>query len=264
MTVAKISVVCPTYNSAAFIEKTLASVFSQSLPVYEIIISDDGSTDRTLEIVESIFQEQGAKFKCKLLKNSHKGPGSTRNMGIRSAQGEWIAFLDSDDIWLPEKIEQVTGTIKQNSKVNFICHNENRVNQKKGTRTILKYGVHYRRNKPLFNQLYFSNLFSTSAIVCKKSLLLEKGLFDTKLMSAQDYELWLRLSPYIIVHFIDCILGEYVEREGNITSGSLKRRMKNEMMIAYQYRDNVSYFAMMTRIFRIFGSYIKQYINRNF
>lgn len=264
MMVPRISVICPTFNSSAFIEKTLATVFFQSLPVYEIIVSDDGSTDGTLDIVENIFKEQGSQFKCKLLKNSHLGPGAARNAGIRSAQGDWIAFLDSDDLWFPEKIKEVMIVINKHSDINFICHNENRVSQKKGIRSVIEYHARYQVDISLFKQLYYSNIFSTSAVVCRKSLLLENGLFDVSLMSAQDYELWLRLSQHIKLHFLSHILGEYLERNGNITSGSMLMRIRNEIKIAYKYKNKVSTIEILIRLFRIFGSFTKQFISRMF
>ena len=94
-----IAVVCPTFNSQAFIEQTLKSVFSQTISVDEIIVSDDGSTDDTLTAVEKIFSEYSGSAKCRLLKNGHNGPGATRNKGILDAKSSWIAFIDSDDTW---------------------------------------------------------------------------------------------------------------------------------------------------------------------
>ena len=80
-----ISVVCPTFNSQNFIERTLKSVFSQTVTVDEIIVSDDGSTDDTVKTVERIFSEYDGGAECRLLKGSHGGPGATRNKGIVNA-----------------------------------------------------------------------------------------------------------------------------------------------------------------------------------
>ena len=115
----KISVVCPVYNSSPYIEKTLKGIINQSLFPYEVIISDDGSNDNTLEIVEKFVQRNRKKFKWHILINSHKGPGAARNLGIKKASGDWIAFLDSDDIWMRDKIEKVSKAITNHHNKNF-------------------------------------------------------------------------------------------------------------------------------------------------
>ncbi len=256
-----ISVVCPTYNSETFIETTLKTVFNQSHCVDELLVCDDGSTDNTVRQVKRICNDLDGKIKYRVLVNSHQGPGATRNSGIKAAESEWIAFLDSDDVWESDKIKRIVEVIDANPDVNFICHNEYKVN-KKGEKSLLDYGVRYQNNKPLIEQVYHANMFSTSTIVCKRSLLLECGLFNEDLMSAQDYELWLRLSPYINVCFLQEVLGNYIEREGNITSGNLFKRFKNELKIAFMHRNLVSFSGQLKRVARIMLSYIRQFIKR--
>ena len=96
----KVSVVIPTYNSSQFIVETLESVFAQTYKDYEIIVVDDGSTDNTKEVLQPYTS------RIKYIYKENGGPASARNVGIKSAQGEYIAFLDSDDRWLPEKLEK--------------------------------------------------------------------------------------------------------------------------------------------------------------
>jgi glycosyltransferase involved in cell wall biosynthesis len=247
--------VCPTFNSQEFIERTLNSVFSQTIPVDEIIVSDDGSTDNTLNTVRRIFSEYSGSSKCRLLINSHNGPGATRNKGILDVNSSWVAFIDSDDTWEENKVEEVLQVIGNNSDVNFICHNEYRVDLNK-KKSVIDCSSRYSSSKSIINQLYWSNLFSTSAVVCKHSLLIDKGLFDENLMSIQDYELWLRLSPFINVLFINKTLGTYIERRGNITSNNTIKRFVNEAIVLLRHRNLVSIILVLIRIPKLILSHI--------
>ena len=116
-----ISVVIPTYNAENFITKTLETVFSQTYNNYEVIVSDDGSSDNTVEVVKAVFDKYGHR-ENKILINSHGGPGVARNKGIEIASGQWIAFLDSDDQWYQEKLQKVADYINQHKEYNVICH----------------------------------------------------------------------------------------------------------------------------------------------
>ena len=101
-----VSVIIPTYNRAQKVQAAIRSVLSQTYPDYEIILVDDGSTDGTAEAVERFFsQEQGNVKKVRYLFQHNQGPSISRNTGIEHARGKWIAFLDSDDLWFPEKLE---------------------------------------------------------------------------------------------------------------------------------------------------------------
>lgn len=254
-----ISLVIPTFNSAEFIEKTLETVVRQTRLPDEVVISDDGSRDDTLAIVERFVAARGSAIPWRILSNEHRGPGATRNSGIRAASGEWIAFLDSDDLWEEQKIERISEAIVALPTVNFFCHDELVVTKDEQTR-VLEYGRRYREDSPLPPQLYFSNMFSTSAVVCRRTLLLEHGCFNEMLMSAQDYELWLRLSPFMRPAFIHEALGRYVERAGNITSSGLIRRFKNEVRIALIHRQKVSMLWVAVRMGRIMLSYARQFV----
>lgn len=219
-----ISVVCPTYNSAAYVADTIQSVLNQTVSPLEFIVSDDGSSDNTVAVVEHLVKY--APCTVQILRNPHQGPGAARNSGIRAAKGEWIAFLDSDDRWKSDKVGCVLQAILEHPEANFFCHNEEHIFLN-GSSKALDYGSHYKVNVSLPYQLFRGNLFSTSAVVCRRDLLLGHGLFDEELSSAQDYELWIRISPFIEVHFISDVLGYYVDRRGNISSTKAIKRLIN-------------------------------------
>ena len=158
----KISIVCPTFNSSHFIEKTLTTIIKQTLKPYEIIISDDGSKDNTLMIINNFIKKYGKNLSWHILKNRHKGPGSARNSGIYKAKGDWIAFLDSDDLWENNKLAEVEQAIKKFPRYNLFCHDELLVTVDGKIKT-LSHSKRYIEGKPLTKQIYYANMFSTSA-----------------------------------------------------------------------------------------------------
>ncbi len=217
-----LSIIIPTYNSEKYIERTLLSVFNQTYDRYEVIVSDDGSCDKTTEVVKDIFHRFPGK-ETRLLINEHKGPSMARNKGIESAKNEWIAFLDSDDLWLPQKLQRVAGFIVENPEVNLICHNE--IWKRDAGDVLFDYANNFDRKIHPFLSLYRRNTLSASATVIKKELLIRAGLFDPEMPSAQDYDLWLRIAmlPDLKIKFIDEALGFYFTTEGNISSNIEKR-----------------------------------------
>ena len=256
-----ISVVCPTFNSGRFVGEALRTAFRQTHAPDEVIVSDDGSSDDTPEQVERAIRAYGQGRRSQIIRGPHRGPGAARNAGVKAARGDWIAFLDSDDLWEPEKLQVICEAIAVNPAANFFCHSETHAGRR-GNSVLLDYGRKYRAGAPLPMQLYASNLFSTSAVVCKRQLLMDHGLFNERLMSAQDYELWLRLSPFIRPVFVRRALGFYVEREGNITSGRLMARFRNEVRIAVEHRRLVTPWLVGLRLGRIVASYARQYVRR--
>jgi len=254
VTVGGISIVCPTYESASFIGQTIATVCAQTTPPLELIISDDGSTDDTLAIVEEL-QREIAAFPIRLIRNAHRGPGAARNAGIRRAVGEWIAFLDSDDWWMQEKLARMEAAIRQYPEANFFSNSEYH-RRLDGSESLFDYGAAYMPNIPLQRQLFHENLFSTSAIVCRRDLLLTHGLFDEHLLSSQDYELWLRLAPAIRPVFVRVPLGWYVDRTGNVTSGPRWRRLWNLLCVLHRHRRIVSFPTFLSRTTGVVASYL--------
>jgi glycosyltransferase involved in cell wall biosynthesis len=230
----RFAVVIPAYRAEAFILKTIKAVAAQTLPPAEVIVVDDGSTDGTCTVVEAFAREKPL-FPIKLVRESHRGPGASRNTGIYAAEAEWIAFLDADDLWHPEKLGVVSRTIGAHPEANFFCHNELLL-ELDGSESVSDYGAGFFPGRSLAAQLFERNRFSTSAVVCRRSLLLEAGGFDESLTSAQDYELWLRLAPNVVPMFIPEVLGTYVMRSGNISTSSYWRRLLNLLRVRHRHR----------------------------
>ena len=160
-----VSVVIPTYNHANFLELALQSVIDQTYHNWEIIVIDNHSTDNTDEIVNK-FKE----YNIKLFKIHNNGIiGASRNLGIKEAKGEWVAFLDSDDIWYKEKLERSLYALQDNSDLNVISTDEIMVNLITGEKQVLYHGP-YCQN--FYKTLLINgNRLSTSATLVKKKFL---------------------------------------------------------------------------------------------
>ncbi len=190
-----ISVIIPTYNRAHTLPRALESVLAQTLPPVEIIVINDGSTDDTKNVLANY---PGLIFVDK----KNVGVSAARNRGIEKAQGKWIAFLDSDDEWLPNKLEKQWTAICDNDKL--ICHtdeiwirNGKRVNPMKKHQKFG--GFIYEKCLPLC-------VISPSSVMIHKSVFDDIGVFDESLEVCEDYDLWLRICSKYPVLFLDELL----------------------------------------------------------
>ena len=235
-----ISVVIPTYNSSSYISRTLDSVLSQKSLPYEIVIVDDGSSDNTIEVIEEYKKSNKDVLEnIKVFQQKNMGAGAARNRAVKEATGEWIAFLDSDDIWMSGKMEAVKSSMEANPDANIIAHEEYAVDEKNmESRRLCSLHKGYDESKDLFIQLYEGNLFSTSCMVIKKEIIERAGGFDETLRSAQDYDLWIRCGMYGKLFYIPHPYEIYVTREGNITANTY-RRYNCELRICRKYTDEL-------------------------
>lgn len=189
-----LSVVIPTFNRAGVISRAIKSVLSQTLQPAEIIIVDDGSTDATQEIITQNYPT------VKYFWQENKGVSSSRNFGIKIAKGEWIALLDSDDEWLPQKLMKEMKAISENPDINLFYTDEIwirrglRVNQKKKH---AKYGGY------IFKHCLPLCIISPSSVILHRSIFEEAGLFDETLPVCEDYDLWLRICSRWPVLYLD-------------------------------------------------------------
>jgi len=211
-----ISVVIPAYNLAGFIEKALESVCSQTSLPDEILVVDDGSADATPTIVERFAGSRPPGF-IRLLRQERKGPGAARNHGIQEAKGNWVSFLDGDDVWLADKISKVREAIAVQPDAVIVAHDEYEVGLD-GHEILKPLHAYYHSELKLFPQLFRRCFFSTSCITANRSALLAVGGFDTSLPSAQDFELWLKLAHYEKLVFVPLPLAKYVLRPNSISA----------------------------------------------
>ena len=185
----KISVIIPCWNNAATIKRAIDSCLAQTLLPLEILVCDDSSTDKTKAIVKSIRSPLVSWLGGK---NHSARPAVPRNRGIKKARGDWLAFLDADDEWLPKKLEKQIKTAKKTECL-AICSNAYR-KTKGGNRRTLYFDFPDKRLK--LSNLLITNFVICSSMLLHHSLLKKTGSFpqDKKLVSVEDYALWLRVA----------------------------------------------------------------------
>ncbi len=180
-----ISVVIPTYNRAQFVKEAIASVLEQTYKDFELIVVDDGSTDETPQVLAAYGD------KLKVLRQENKGVSAARNAGISAAQGEWIAFLDSDDLWKKQKLEKQVEWLQAHPQVR-ICHTDE-IWIRRGVR-VNPMKKHAKPNGWIFEQCLPLCVVSPSSVLIHRSLFEKHGVFDESLPACEDYDLWLRFA----------------------------------------------------------------------
>lgn len=184
------SVVIPTFNHAHFLERALQSVVNQTFTGWEIIIIDNHSQDNTDLIVEK-FKDPRIKF----FKINNNGIiAASRNKGINEANGEWIAFLDSDDYWDPRKLQNCLKVISD--EVDFIYHDLKVVGQKENLFSWNSIKTRQTKEKPLIDMLLNGNLIGNSSVVVRRVLIEKAGLLDEdpQMIGAEDFNAWLKIA----------------------------------------------------------------------
>ena len=189
-----VSVIIPTYNRADLVRQALASVKAQTYRDFEIVVVDDGGTDGTYEVLS-------ADRELRVLRHpDRRGVSAARNLGVAEARGEWLAFLDSDDLWLPDKLARQISWLESQPEL-LICQTDE---------TWVRRGV--RVNKPAAHRKVAGRIFlpslarcmiSPSAVILNRRLLQDHGAFDATLPAAEDYDLWLRLTWRYEVGLVD-------------------------------------------------------------
>jgi glycosyltransferase involved in cell wall biosynthesis len=219
-----ISIVIPTYNHAHFLEEALQSVINQTYKEWEAIVVNNYSDDRTVEVVNEFGDP---RIKLINFKN-HGIIAAGRNKGISISSGEYVAFLDSDDVWYPDKLKECIKLLNQG--FDLVCHGEYWV--KKDNKRNIIYGP---EKKARYRSLLFNgNCISTSATVVRKSALDKVGRFceSSDMVTAEDYELWLKLSRSgAKIKFIDKILGEYRIHDANNSKAVITNMLAEQTVI---------------------------------
>lgn len=190
----QISVVIPTYNRLALLSRCLDSVVQQSHAAVEVIVVDDGSTDGSAEFIASQYPN------VILIRQQNCGVSVARNRGIQQAKGDWIALLDSDDEWLPNKLARQHALI--DSKPNAVLVHTEEIWIRNGIR-VNAMKKHQKRGGEIYPHCLPLCCISPSSVIMRREALLDLGLFDESLPACEDYDLWLRLCSRWPVEFIE-------------------------------------------------------------
>ena len=189
-----VSVIIPTYNRGWIIEEAIDSVLAQNFENFELILVDDGSTDDTQDILATYAE------KIIMLRQDSLGVSAARNRGVQTASGQLIAFLDSDDLWLPQKLSKQVDFFSSHPQA-VICQTEE-IWVRNGKRVNPK-NRHKKGSGIIFERSLGLCLVSPSAVMMRRELFDEVGLFDERLIACEDYDLWLRIGCRYPVFLIE-------------------------------------------------------------
>ena len=189
-----VSVILPTYNRGWILTEAIDSVLAQDYQDYELIVVDDGSTDNTREILDVYGQD------IIVLRQANNGVSAARNRGIAAAGGQLVAFLDSDDLWLPRKLSRQVDFFKLNPDA--VINQTEEIWIRNGVRVNPK-DRHRKPSGMIFERSLELCLVSPSAVMIQKTLFDAVGVFDENLPACEDYDLWLRIGCRYPVHLID-------------------------------------------------------------
>lgn len=216
----KVSVIIPAYNTAKYIRETLESVFAQTFKNFEVIVVNDGSSD-TKE-----FEHELMPYLDRIvyINQENRGASAARNVGIYRAGGEYIAFLDSDDIWLPSFLESQMDLLQEDPRLDFVYADGVIIGES------LFVGRRMMELYPCNGAVTFESLLvdqchvTTSGVVARKQSLVDGGLFDENISHAEDYDLWLRVAHRgARITYQRKVLWKYRSRSGSLST--LKDKM---------------------------------------
>lgn len=189
-----ISIIMPNYNRGDCIEHSINGILNQTFQNFELIIIDDGSTDNSVERIKSFKSE-----KIKLFTQENKGVSAARNLGIQNASGNWISFCDSDDVYLPTRLETF---LELDIDEDCLIYSGWIVFEKDKNKTIIRRILYGFEKEFDINIYQFKNLFLTSAVMIKKNCLDKVGGFDESLTFEEDWDLFLRIADQYPIHQI--------------------------------------------------------------
>lgn len=199
----EVSIIMPTYNRSQKVVRAVESVLDQSFRDFEIIVVDDGSTDDTCQSLAK-FGSSITYIRCPL----NRGVSAARNAGVRTASAPWIAFLDSDDYWLRDKLGVQMKFLRRNPE--WVACQTEEIWIRRGRRVNPR-RKHKKPSGDIFKRSLALCLVSPSSVVVSRELFDEVGLFDETLQAAEDYDLWLRISCRYPIYLIE---RELVVKEG--------------------------------------------------
>jgi glycosyltransferase involved in cell wall biosynthesis len=234
----RVSVIIPTYNRSHYLGKAIDSVLTQSYGDYELIVVDDGSTDDTQDAL-AMYRNA-----IKLIRQENGGASSARNTGIRAARGEWVAFLDSDDEWLPEKLyTQMRSVVEKDTTCLHTTNYSVFSAEKNGHVSRIMTGFSRLRSvprlieHPLNYQIKYG-LARTPCVLVRKEALFRAGLFDERMTIYEDQDLMCRLAlegPWSISSVDLVRVNRYQEDNANLSRQRLGAAARSNAALLYLY-----------------------------
>ena len=210
----KVSVVIPCYNCECIVGDAIDSVESQTCDDWEIIVVDDGSSDNTVDYIKAFYKN------ARVREQANAGPAAARNTGIREAEGEYIAFLDSDDIWLPKKLARQVNVLDDDPNVGLVFCDGYLWHPTKSTSCSPVMAESYVRPpiRPSLDLMFKINMIPTSSAMFRRKLVETVGFMDEQLRIGEDFEFFLRLAAKQDTFYMPDPLMAYRIHSGNTSS----------------------------------------------
>jgi len=228
-----VSVIIPVYNGEPFVARAIMSVLNQTYPIAEIIVVNDGSTDRTLHVLQ-LFGKR-----INVISTPNRGVSSARNTGIEASTGNLIAFLDADDVWHDDKIERQVACLEQDPAAGLCCC-DYLIDDGKAIKPAShfealqdKHGIPIEdwKQDPLRLLIKGNFVGTTSAVLIKRDVLDLVGLFKSRYKQAEDYDLWLRCARVAKLAIQPAKLMRKIAHESNLTNNQLEMYEYHEMVL---------------------------------
>lgn len=206
----KVSVIIPAYNSSRYLAETIESVLAQSYREFEVIVVDDGSTDETLAVAQRFAPTVRA------LTKANGGPASARNLAMQHASGDYLAFLDSDDLWVADKLEKQVAFLESNPQV-ALCYGQAVMFSGEADQKIERERIGYT-GEASFALLLLGDFLPNSTVVLRSTCRERVGWLneDRELIAGEDYEYWLRVAKEFPLAGLSEVLAYYRLRDGSL------------------------------------------------
>ncbi len=212
--VPRVSVVIPTYNYARYVPEAVDSVLAQSFEELEVIVVDDGSTDQTAEILRAF----GGQLRD--IRQEHRGLSAARNTGIRAARGQYVAFLDSDDLWLPEKVSLQVARLDAEPEVGLVYGETLFFDD--STPATLTLHSHFAPHPSgrILSWLVRENVIPSPTPMVRRELFERVGLFDETLSACEDWDMWIRIARVCEIAYVNRVLAKKRQHQENMSLDS--------------------------------------------
>lgn len=203
-----VSVIIPTYNRASLLSQAIRSVINQTYKNWQLLIIDDGSADDTRKVVEEFIRKD---LRIRYFYQENKGQVCAMNLGIKNSKGDYIAFLDDDDEWLPEKLEKQIEKMKSDKLVGLVYTDAIILDGK--TNSNKRSDIAKTQSGFIYEDLLIRNFITASSVLVRKEVFEKLGLFDEsfiiKITQIQDYDMWLRIAKHYKIEYISEPLVKY-------------------------------------------------------
>jgi glycosyltransferase involved in cell wall biosynthesis len=208
----EVAVVIPCHNVERFLQRAIDSVLLQSFRNFHIYAVDDGSTDNTVQIL------QKNAHRCSFVTQANAGPAAARNRGIAMSNSEYVAFLDADDEWLPQKLERQLTWMKQDSTLGMVCSGCATVDDERGGRSANCDSAASPISGKLFGALAQNCFVFTPTVVVRRKCLEEIAAFNESLSVSEDFNLWLRIAARWRIAFLPEVLAVTYKRSESLSA----------------------------------------------